>query len=143
MFEQVDRVVYVPPGVPFRVETAGAVTVAIGSAPAEGKLPARVIAPSEMRSEIRGGGASYRQVIHSLAHPLQAERLILCEVYIPRGTWHVAPGRGGRRIATTASRDLSTSRRRTTSGSTGKRGTSSTETSTTRPGDTRGRTEQD
>ena len=87
VFEQLGRVVYVPPGTPFRVETDDAVTVAVGSAPATGKLPARVIEPSEMRSEIRGGGAAYRQVIHSLAHPLPAERLILYEVYIPRGTW--------------------------------------------------------
>ncbi len=87
VFEQLGRVVYVPPGVPFTIETDDAVTVAVGSAPAEGKLPARVIEPSEMRSEIRGGGQSYRQVIHSLAYPLPAERLILYEVYIPRGTW--------------------------------------------------------
>jgi 5-deoxy-glucuronate isomerase len=87
VFDEVGRIVYVPPRVPFRVETDDAVTVAIGSAPATGRLPARVIEPGEMRSEIRGGGQSYRQVIHSLAHPLPAERLIIYEVYIPRGTW--------------------------------------------------------
>jgi 5-deoxy-glucuronate isomerase len=52
-----------------------------------GELPARVIEPSEMRSEIRGGGTAYRQVVHTLSHPLPAERLILYEVYVPRGTW--------------------------------------------------------
>lgn len=87
VFAEVGRIVYVPPSTPFRVETDTAVTVAVGSAPAEGRYPARVIEPSEMRSEIRGGGQSYRQVIHSLAHPLPAERLIIYEVYIPRGTW--------------------------------------------------------
>lgn len=87
VFDQVGRIVYVPPGVAFHVETDSAVTVAIGSAPAEGRLPARVVEPSEMRSEIRGGGQAYRQVVHSLAHPLPAERLIVYEVYIPRGTW--------------------------------------------------------
>ena len=87
VFEELGRIAYVPPGVPFRVETDGACTVAVGSAPAEGRLPPRLIEPSEMRSEIRGGGTAYRQVIHSLAHPLPAERLILYEVYIPRGTW--------------------------------------------------------
>ena len=87
VFEEVGRIVYVPPATPFRIETDDAVTVAVGSAPATGRLPARVIEPSEMRSEIRGGGQSYRQVIHSLAHPLPAERLIVYEVYVPRGTW--------------------------------------------------------
>lgn len=87
VFDEVGRVVYVPPGVPYRVETDSAVTVAVGSAPAAGRLPARVVEPSEMRSEIRGGGQAYRQVVHSLAPPLPAERLIVYEVYIPRGTW--------------------------------------------------------
>lgn len=87
VFEQVGRVIYVPPGHDFTIETDDALVVAVGSAPAEGRLPVRVFEPSEMRSEIRGGGASYRQVVHSLAHPLPAERLILYEVYVPRGTW--------------------------------------------------------
>ena len=87
VFEQVGRIVYVPPGVDFTIETDGALVVAVGSAPAEGKLPVRVFEPSEMRSEIRGGGAAYRQVVHALAYPLPAEHLILYEVYVPRGTW--------------------------------------------------------
>ncbi|MDW3215750.1 MAG: 5-deoxy-glucuronate isomerase [Ilumatobacteraceae bacterium] len=87
VFDQVGRIVYVPPGVDFTIETDGALVVAVGSAPAEGKLPVRVFEPSEMRSEIRGGGSSYRQVVHALAYPLPAEHLILYEVYVPRGTW--------------------------------------------------------
>ncbi|MDJ0770189.1 MAG: 5-deoxy-glucuronate isomerase [Ilumatobacter sp.] len=87
VFDEVGRIVYVPPGVEYVVETDSAVTVSVGSAPAEGRLPTRVFEPSEMRSEIRGGGTSYRQVVHALAHPLPAEHLILYEVYVPRGTW--------------------------------------------------------
>ncbi len=87
VFAELAPIVYAPPGVEYEVTTDDRVTVAIGSAPAEGGLPPRVIEPSEMRSEIRGGGASYRQVVHSLAYPLPAERLILYEVYVPRGTW--------------------------------------------------------
>ncbi len=87
VFHQVGRIVYVPPGVDFTIETDESIVVAVGSAPAEGKLPVRVFEPSEMRSEIRGGGASYRQVVHALAHPLPAEHLIVYEVYVPRGTW--------------------------------------------------------
>lgn len=87
VFEQVSRIVYVPPGVAYTIESDVAIVVAVGSAPAEGKLPIRVFEPSDMRSEIRGGGSAYRQVVHSLAFPLPAEHLILYEVYIPRGTW--------------------------------------------------------
>lgn len=87
VFEEMATVTYVPPGVEFVIESATGLEVAIGSAPASGKLPVRVIEPAEMRSEIRGGGTAYRQVIHTLSPPLPAERLIIYEVYVPRGTW--------------------------------------------------------
>ncbi len=100
VFDEIGRVVYLPPGTSYSVETEATVTVAIGSAPAEGKLPMRVFEPSEIRNEIRGGGQAYRQVVHTLGHPLPAERLVLYEVYVPRGTWsgwppHCHDGRDG------------------------------------------------
>ena len=100
VFEQMPRIVYVPPGVEYSIESSDGLVVAVGSAPAEGRLPVRVIEPAEMRSEMRGGGAAYRQVVHVLAHPIPAERLILYEVYVPRGTWsgwppHCHDGRDG------------------------------------------------
>ena len=100
VFEQLSRIVYVPPGTPYRIESESGLRASVGSAPAEGRYPARVFEPSEMRIEIRGGGQAHRQVIHSLAHPLPAERLILYEVYVPRGTWsgwppHCHDGRDG------------------------------------------------
>lgn len=100
VFEQKPHIVYVPPGLEVRVESSSSFTCAIGSAPAEGKLPFRVFSPDEMRSEVRGGGAAHRQVVHALASPLPAERLILYEVYVPRGTWsgwppHCHDGRDG------------------------------------------------
>ncbi len=100
VFQEKPRIVYVPPGEDIRIESGVGLTTAVGSAPARGVLPFRVFEPSEMRSEIRGGGAAYRQVIHALAAPLPAERLILYEVYVPRGTWsgwppHCHDGRDG------------------------------------------------
>lgn len=62
-------------------------TCAIGSAPAVGHYPSRLVGRDDIRSEVRGGGAARRQVNHSLAYPLEAERLILYEVLVPRGTW--------------------------------------------------------
>ncbi len=100
VFEELSKVVYAPPGTEVAVRTNSTLQVAIGTAPAEGGLDVRVIEPTEMRNEIRGGGQAHRQVVHTLAAPLPAERLILYEVYVPRGTWsgwppHCHDGRDG------------------------------------------------
>jgi 5-deoxy-glucuronate isomerase len=100
VFAQMPSVLYAPPGTALDVRTSGAFTFAIGSAPATGRYPVRLFEPKEMRSELRGGGTAYRQVSHILAAPLPAERLILYEVYVPRGTWagwapHCHDGREG------------------------------------------------
>ncbi len=100
VFEQMPHVLYVTPGATVHVATDERFEFAIGSAPAEGRYPTRCFAPGEMTSELRGGGAALRQVNHVLAPPLPAERLILYEVYVPRGTWsgwapHCHDGRDG------------------------------------------------
>lgn len=87
VFAEMAHVLYVPPGHSVRLQAQGPAEVAVGGAPAEGRYPVRLITPGEMRSEVRGGGAATRQVNHILAHPLPAERLILYEVYVPRGGW--------------------------------------------------------
>jgi 5-deoxy-glucuronate isomerase len=87
VFDEMAPVVYVPPGETVSLTSSDHFSLALGGAPAEGRYPVRVIQPSEVRSEVRGGGAARRQVNHILAHPLPAERLILYEVYVPRGTW--------------------------------------------------------
>ncbi len=87
VFAQMPHVLYVPPGHRVRLAADSRAEVAVGGAPAEGRYPVRLFTPDEMRSEIRGGGGATRQVNHVLAHPLPAERLILYEVYVPRGGW--------------------------------------------------------
>jgi 5-deoxy-glucuronate isomerase len=88
VFTELAPIGYAPPGVEVALTAGdGGFTYAIGSAPAEGRYPARLIPPSVIRSEIRGGGMALRQVNHTLAMPIEAERLILYEVYVPRGTW--------------------------------------------------------
>ena len=87
VFEQLAPIGYAAPGTPVTVTAETDFTFAIGSAPAEGMYPSRLIAPSTIKTEVRGGGAAHRQVNHSLAYPIEAERLILYEVYVPRGTW--------------------------------------------------------
>ena len=103
VFEEMPHIVYAPPGTTIDVtptEPDGIFEFAIGSAPAEGKYPIRLIDPSQMKSELRGGGSAYRHVNHVLAPPIAAERLILYEVYVPRGSWsgwapHCHDGRDG------------------------------------------------
>ncbi len=88
VFEEMPSIVYVTPGENIEVVAGGdGFEFAIGSAPAEGLYPTRLIVPEQMKSEVRGGGASQRQVNHVLAPPVDAERLILYEVYVPRGMW--------------------------------------------------------
>jgi len=87
VFREMPSVLYVPPRNTVELTAAGPADIAIGGAPAEGRYPVRLFDPSEMKSEVRGGGGAARQVNHILAAPLPAERLILYEVYVPRGGW--------------------------------------------------------
>lgn len=87
VFAEMPHVLYVPPGRTIQLEATDRAEIAVGGAPAEGRYQVRLFAPTEMRSEVRGGGGATRQVNHILAHPLPAERLILYEVYVPRGGW--------------------------------------------------------
>ena len=87
VFTQMSSVVYAPPGTDIEVQAGDTFEFALGGAPASGTLPPRLVTPDQVKSEVRGGGAATRQVNHILAHPLPAERLILYEVYVPRGGW--------------------------------------------------------
>jgi 5-deoxy-glucuronate isomerase len=87
VFRQMPHVLYVPPGHVVHLAAHGRAEVALGGAPARGHYPVRLFEPSEMHTQVRGGGGATRQVNHILAHPLPAERLILYEVYVPRGGW--------------------------------------------------------
>lgn len=101
VFEELPHVLYTPPATEISVTAAeDGFEFAIGSAPAQGKYPVRLIMPAEIRQEVRGGGAATRQVNHILSYPLPAERLILFEVYVPGGAWsgyppHCHDGYGG------------------------------------------------
>ncbi len=100
VFQEKPSVLYIPPGEEFGVVSESRFEFALGAAPAGGKYPMRLFKPDEIKAEIRGGGAARRQVHHTLAHPMPAERLILYEVYVPGGAWsgyppHCHDGYGG------------------------------------------------
>ena len=85
VFAERGSLLYLPPGTPATLTARADWSVAVGSAPADGRHPIRLITPDEVAVEMRGGGAAVRQVNHLLAHPLPAERLIVYEVLVPAG----------------------------------------------------------
>lgn len=82
--------VYLPPDTHYSVAAAGRLELAIGSAPASGKLSPRLITPEDVKVEIRGGHNVTRQISHIL-DPEDAEHLLCVEVYTPSGNWSSYP----------------------------------------------------
>jgi 5-deoxy-glucuronate isomerase len=87
VFSALADLVYVPPRTPIHLVAQSDCEIAIGSAPATGRHPLRLISTREMASVLRGGGPAQRQVVSSLADPLPAESLIVYEAWVPRGGW--------------------------------------------------------
>ena len=65
--------------------------LAVCTAPAEGKLPARVIAPDQVGQETRGKGTNTRHVRNILPETEPAESLLVVEVITPAGHWSSYP----------------------------------------------------
>jgi 5-deoxy-glucuronate isomerase len=77
--------VYVPPGRRVRIAARGAAEVALSTAPAEGRLPPRVIEPGQMKRSVRGQGSNTRYVCDILPEGEPAEGLLVVEVVTPAG----------------------------------------------------------
>ncbi|MCA7083729.1 5-deoxy-glucuronate isomerase [Cupriavidus sp. DB3] len=83
--EQSPYAVYVPPGRDVQVIARDAAEIAFSTAPAEGRLPCRVIEPAQMRRSVRGQGANTRHVCDILPETEAAESLLVVEVITPGG----------------------------------------------------------
>lgn len=90
VFAGLPHALYLPPGYAWRVLAASDVEIALATAPAEGRLPPRFIAPEDVKVEIRGGHNVTRQISH-LIDPGGAEKLLCVEVYTPSGNWSSYP----------------------------------------------------
>lgn len=77
--------VYVPSGEQVSISAHGDAEVALCSAPASGKLPARLIEPSSMKRSTRGKDANTRYVCDTLPQTEAAEYLLITEVLTPGG----------------------------------------------------------
>lgn len=86
--------VLLPPHRTYAVEALTDLHLAVAGAPAGGEggsAEARLIAPSEIVTEERGAGQTYRYIQHLLPPGADALRLILVEVYTPGGNWSSFP----------------------------------------------------
>ena len=90
VFDGLPHALYVPPGERYAVRATSDLEVALGTALADGRLPPRLIAPDDVKVEIRGGHNVTRQISHVL-DPGDAEHLLCVEVYTPSGNWSSYP----------------------------------------------------
>ena len=93
VFSGMPHSLYLPIGIgPVEVEAlTDSCEVAVCGARAEREFPARVVQPSEVEIEIRGGENATRQINHILKPDFPADRILIVEVYTPSGNWSSYP----------------------------------------------------
>jgi 5-deoxy-glucuronate isomerase len=91
VFDGLPWSVYIPAHSHWTMEAETAAEVAVCAAPAEGRLPARIIPPSEVGEEVRGKGTNTRHVRNILPDTGTAESLLVVEVVTPGGNWSSYP----------------------------------------------------
>jgi 5-deoxy-glucuronate isomerase len=82
---------YLPIGTEFELKAETESDIAFCYAKAEEHYPGRLVSPSEVPVEIRGGGNATRQINHMILPGFAAHRLLVCEVYTPSGNWSSYP----------------------------------------------------
>jgi 5-deoxy-glucuronate isomerase len=91
VFEELTDIYYLPPRSNFSLRAAKSIEVAIGGAPAEGKLPARRISKDEIKTSVRGD-ANVKRGVSALADSDElTERLTVYEIHTPSGNWSSFP----------------------------------------------------
>ena len=90
VFDGPTDVLYLPTGTTARLLGSG--RVAVAEAPTDESRPWQYVPADGTRIELRGAGASSRQV-HNFGTPaaIDAARLIVCEVITPAGNWSSYP----------------------------------------------------
>jgi 5-deoxy-glucuronate isomerase len=92
VFDGVSDFAYIPLGTALTIRSDPGGRFALATARARRQRPFRYVAAKEVPVELRGAGASSRQV-NNFATPdaLEADRLIACEVLTPSGNWSSYP----------------------------------------------------
>ncbi len=83
--------VYLPPHSQVAVAAETGAEIALCSAPAEGRLKARLIPPTAVESLTRGKGTNLRHIRNILPETAEAESLLVVEVVTPGGHWSSYP----------------------------------------------------
>jgi 5-deoxy-glucuronate isomerase len=91
LFRELTDIVYLPPRIDYRIAAIEPFEVAIGQAPASGKLPPRLIRHEEMQTFIRGDANVKRGVNVLLDSDDLSERLCVYEIRTPSGNWSSFP----------------------------------------------------
>jgi len=91
LFRELADIVYLPPRTKYEIEATEPFEIAIGGAPAEGRLPARIIGKQEISTVIRGGANAARGVSTLLDSDELTERLTVYEIHTPSGNWSSFP----------------------------------------------------
>src|SRR2546423_661309 len=90
-FEGKPFAVYAPARSQVIIEAQSRCELAVCSAPAEGRLPPRLIRPDDVGEEVRGAGTNTRYVRNVLPASAAARRLLVVEVLTPGGHWSSYP----------------------------------------------------
>ena len=91
VFSAKPHVAYLPPRTGYTIESRDGLEIAIGSAPAEGRYPARWYTPDDLPSFVRGGANVERGVTATVDPTFSSERLIAYEILTPSGNWSSFP----------------------------------------------------
>ena len=91
LFRDKPDVAYLPPRTKYVVGTKRHFEFAIGGAPAEGSLPARIIKAGDVESSVRGESNSRRGVSALADSDDLTERLTVYEIHAPSGNWSSFP----------------------------------------------------
>jgi 5-deoxy-glucuronate isomerase len=91
VFRELTDVIYLPPGVDYRITAQDRLEVAIGRAPASGKLPPRLIRREQMPGSVRGDANVSRGVNVLFDSDELTERLTVYEIRPPSGNWSSFP----------------------------------------------------
>lgn len=91
VFAGLPHALYLPRHSTLTVSTAQAAEFAVAWVPSEEDHPARLVTPSDITTEFRGGDHASRQINSILPPGFDCHRLVIVEVYTPAGNWSSYP----------------------------------------------------
>ena len=83
--------VYLPCGASIKVRAESLVEFAEARVASRKQLKPRLISPTDVGHEVRGGGDTTRQIVRIIRPEDEADRLMMNEVYTPGGNWSSYP----------------------------------------------------